>query len=158
MLDIEFAQLSDPGKERDHNEDFIGYVPPVTPAQVRSHGWFFAVADGVGGQASGEVASRTVIESLTSGFRAGGSESHQSLLPRLVQTANHKVFEVGHGAGGSNSMATTIVACAIRFDRVVVANVGDSRCYLIRRGEAKQLSRDHTLVNEIGRASCRERV
>ena len=149
MLDIEFAQLTDPGKVRDHNEDFMGYVPPVTPSQVRSHGWLFALADGVGGQDRGEVASRTVIESMLSGFRASGKEPHQTLLPKLVQAANLKVFEAGHAEGqAAGAMATTVVACAVRFDRAVVVNVGDSRCYVIRRGEAVQLSRDHTLVSE----------
>ena len=45
MLDVEFAQLSDPGKSRDHNEDYLGYAMPETPEQARTHGWLFALAD-----------------------------------------------------------------------------------------------------------------
>ena len=56
MTDLEFAQLSDTGRTREHNEDFLGYVQPASPAQAQSHGWLFVVADGVGGQDHGEVA------------------------------------------------------------------------------------------------------
>ena len=161
MLDIEFAQLSDPGKVRKNNEDYLGYVLPETPEQVRSHGWLFALADGVGGHERGEVASRAAVEAVLAGFRqAAGGESHSALLPRLVQSANTHVFEAGlSGASGGPGMATTLVTCALRFDRAVVAHVGDSRCYLIRHGHATALTRDHTVANEqvrLGVLSARE--
>jgi PPM family protein phosphatase len=150
MLDVEFAQLSDPGRTRDHNEDFVGHVAPLTPAQARTHGWLFVLADGVGGHERGEVASRTAVENVVSGFRlAASGDAHSSLLPRLVQAANASVFEMGITSGSNGrAMATTLVACALRYDRAVVAHVGDSRCYLIRGRNATQLTRDHTLVNE----------
>jgi serine/threonine protein phosphatase PrpC len=150
MLDLEFVEKSDDGQVRDHNEDYLGYAAPATPARVRSHGWLFALADGVGGQKKGEVASRTAIESLLAGFQGSpGGESHGALLPRLVQKANAHVFETAV-AGGRDcaGMATTLVACALRFDRATVAHVGDSRCYLIRGGKAEQITRDHTVANE----------
>ena len=150
MLDVEFAQLSDPGRVRKQNEDYLGNVLSETPAQARSHGWLFVLADGVGGQQKGEIASRAAVECILAGFRAAlGGESHLSLLPRLVKAANAKVYETGladRGKGGG--MATTIVACALRFDRAVVGHVGDSRCYLVRRGHASLLTRDHTFANE----------
>ena len=150
MLDLEFAHLSDCGRVRKRNEDYLGYVVPATPAQVRTHGWLFALADGVGGQERGEVASRTAVESLLAGFRASaGGDLHTTLLPRLVQEANVRVYETGRVASrGGVPMATTVVACALRFDRAAVAHVGDSRCYLIRRGHAKLLTRDHTVASE----------
>jgi protein phosphatase len=150
MLDLEFVERTDVGRVRDHNEDFIGYAAPATPAQVRTHGWLFVLADGVGGHEMGEVASHAAVESMIAGFRkAKDGESHSALLPRLVQQANTHVFETAV-AGGRNSagMATTIVACALKFDRVVVAHVGDSRCYLIRSGQATQITRDHTFSSE----------
>src|ERR1039458_8554564 len=86
MLDVEFAQLSDTGRVREHNEDYLGSVIPATPAEARSHGWLFALADGVGGQERGEVASLTAIESMMSGFRgAPRGEPLPALLTRLVQ-------------------------------------------------------------------------
>ena len=150
MLDLEFVEKTDDGRVRDHNEDYFGYAAPATPARVRSHGWLFALADGVGGHEKGEVASRAAIESMLAGFEASpGGESHAALLPRLVQKANTHVFETAvHGGRECAGMATTLVACALRFDRVTVAHVGDSRCYLIRGGKASQITRDHTVANE----------
>ncbi len=161
MLDVEFTQLSDRGRAREQNEDYLGYVLPATPAEARSHGWLFALADGVGGQQRGEVASRAAVESLLAGFRgAAAGELHTALLPRLVQAANVYVHETGLAGGPSGAaMATTLVTCALRFDRAVVAHVGDSRCYLIRRGRATLLTRDHTIANEqvrLGLLSARE--
>ncbi len=150
MMQLEFAQASDCGKVREHNEDYLGFAEPGVPDQARSRGWLFALADGVGGQDHGEVASRLAIETLVAGFqRAAPGEAHTSLLPRLVQQANTKIFEaaIGNGAGGS-SMATTVVSCALRYDRAVVAHVGDSRCYRIRHGHAEALTRDHTVAAE----------
>ena len=161
MLDLEFVELTDDGRVRDHNEDYLGYVVPATPALARSHGWLFALADGVGGHEKGEVASKAAIESMLAGFRGSpGGESHSALLPKLVQKANAHVFETAV-AGGRDcaGMATTIVACALRFDRVTVAHAGDSRCYLIRDGKGTQLTRDHTFASEqirLGLVSAQE--
>jgi protein phosphatase len=150
MLDVEFVERTDVGRVRDHNEDYIGHYVPASPAQARTHGWMFAVADGVGGHEKGEVASRTAIEYLVDGFRrAKDGEPHTTLLPRLVQHANVGVFEAAVAGGPTSAgMATTMVACALRYDRVVVAHVGDSRCYLIRNGKAAQITRDHTVSSE----------
>ncbi|HTX39681.1 MAG TPA: protein phosphatase 2C domain-containing protein [Bryobacteraceae bacterium] len=147
MLDLEYAQLSDCGRVRPHNEDYLGCAAPVHGAATRAPGWLFALADGVGGQDAGEVASQLAVETLLSGFRAAPEdEPYLTLLPRLVQQANAKVFEAAAPTG--SSMATTVVACALRYDRVVVSHAGDSRCYRIRRGQAQALTRDHTVAGE----------
>lgn len=150
MLDVEFAQLSDTGLVRPHNEDYLGHVLPGSPEQASSHGWLFALADGVGGAEQGEVASKTAVESLLKGFReASKGEPLGPLLERLIQHASARVFDAAVAAGPAGAgMATTIVACALRHDRAVVAHVGDSRCYLIRRGQATQITRDHTVAAE----------
>ena len=150
MLDLEFAARTDVGRVRDHNEDYLGHASPATPAQVRTHGWLFALADGVGGQEQGEVASKTAIDSMLGGFlKSKDGESHSSVLQRLVQQANTAVFEAAvTGGRGAAGMATTVVACTLRYDRVTVAHVGDSRCYLIRNGKAAQITRDHTIASE----------
>jgi serine/threonine protein phosphatase PrpC len=150
MLEVEFAQHSNPGRVRDHYEDYLGYAAPATPRQVHTRGWLFALADGVGGQDRGEVAARTAVECLIAGFSdARKGEALTGLLPRLVQAANQLVLDAGQAVGSARSaMATTLVACALRYDRAVVAHVGDSRCYLIRRGQAVRLTRDQTLADE----------
>jgi serine/threonine protein phosphatase PrpC len=159
MLDVEFAEATHPGLRRGHNEDFTGHFAPVTPAQVQSQGWLFALADGVGGRLRGEVASRLAIDTVIAGFRKmPKGVMHVSLLPRLVQDANHAVFDAGNtdsvshdpadGDPGSGRMATTLVLCAMRFDSAVISHVGDSRCYMFRGGKLAPLTRDHTMVDE----------
>ena len=160
-LQLEFAQLSDLGCVRQRNEDCLGSALPAIAEQARTHGWLFVLADGVGGQQKGHVAAQAAVETLVAGFReAPKDEPHAGLLTRLIQAANTQVYETGHAAAPAGvAMATTIVACALRFDRAVVAHVGDSRCYLIRRGEAKLLTRDHTVASEqirLGVLSTRE--
>ena len=150
MLELEFVERTDVGRVRDHNEDYLGHASPAAPAQARTHGWLFVLADGVGGHEQGEVASKTAVESMIAGFsKAKDGEAHATLLPRLVQQANAHVFEAALAGGrAAAGMATTMVTCVLRFDRVTVAHVGDSRCYLIRNGQAVQITRDHTVANE----------
>jgi protein phosphatase len=150
MLDVVFGQASDPGKVRTNNEDFMGSFIPSSRHQARSHGYLFAVADGVGGLDLGEVASSTAISTLTKEFETSpGGAMLISLLPRLVQHANAAVHDrtLAPEFRGKR-MATTVVACALRHDQAVVSHVGDSRCYLVRKGIAKQITHDHTWVNE----------
>jgi len=150
MLELEFAAVSDAGRVREHNEDSVGHAAPPAGDYARERGWMFALADGVGGYDRGEVASRLAVETLQEGFRDyRPNESPSACLQRLVQAANLRIYEAATACGpGGSSMCTTIVACLIRFDRVVVAHVGDSRCYLVRRGQAQTLTSDHTLVGE----------
>lgn len=150
MLDLEFAELSDSGRSREGNEDYLGHVLPAFAAQVQSQGWLFALADGVGGHAEGEVASRLAIETMLAGFRkVPKGVVHTSLLPRLIQNANTAVYDAGHARQrGGHRMGSTMVACALRFDSAVVAHVGDSRCYLFRNGTGGPLTRDHTMAAE----------
>ena len=155
MLDLEFAELSDPGAVRKDNEDCLGHVLPETPAQVQSQGWIFALADGVGGHEDGQQASELAVETVLDGFRKiPKGVMHVSLLPKLVQEANVAVYDKGHAAAEKGaakrgkSMASTIVVCALRFDSAVVSHVGDSRCYLFREGHLASLTRDHTMAGE----------
>lgn len=153
MLDVDFAQLSDPGRVRDNNEDYLGHFQPVTADDARGRGWLFALADGVGGHDRGEVASREAVEHLLSSFGAApAGEPLGALLTRLVREANAHVYEIARQAvPGGSSMATTLVACGLRYDRAVIAHAGDSRCYLIRKGEARLLTRDHTVAQDQSR-------
>src|SRR5277367_6061864 len=99
MLDLEYCELTDAGVVRKHNEDFIGHYKPSSPDESRTHGWLFVVADGVGGQDHGEVASKTAVESMIEGFRrAPRGEALTASLPRIVQNANLNVYETGRAA------------------------------------------------------------
>ncbi|MGP8268551.1 MAG: PP2C family protein-serine/threonine phosphatase [Terracidiphilus sp.] len=150
MLDLQFSQASDFGKVRTNNEDTMGSFIPASRHQARTHGYLFAVADGVGGMDLGEVASATAISILTEEFpKAQAGSMLISLLPRLVQQANTAVHDLTlDEKHRGKKMATTLVACALRYDQAIVSHVGDSRCYLVRGGVARQVTQDHTWVNE----------
>jgi len=150
MLDLQFGQASDFGKVRKNNEDAMGSFIPASRHQARSHGYLFAVADGVGGMDLGEVASARAIEVMTAEFeKAQAGTMLISLLPRLIQHANAAVHDCTLAQEyRGKKMATTLVACALRYDQAIVSHVGDSRCYLVRNGKARQVTQDHTLVNE----------
>jgi len=150
MLEVQFGQASDFGKVRKNNEDAMGSFIPASRQQARTHGYLFVVADGVGGMDLGEVASATAISVMTEEFsKAQAGTMLISLLPRLIQHANAAVHDCTLAPEyRGRKMATTLVACAIRYDQAIVSHVGDSRCYLIRNGKAKQITQDHTWVNE----------
>lgn len=148
MLEVQFGQASDPGKVRTNNEDATGTFIPSSRHQARSHGFLFAVADGVGGMDLGEVASATAISVVLQGFEKAQADTMlMALMPRLVQHANAAVHDRTLAPGfRGKKMATTLVACALRHDQAVVSHVGDSRCYHIRNGHARQVTEDHTWV------------
>lgn len=150
MLDVIFGQASDPGKVRTSNEDAMGFFVPRSRQESRALGWLFVVADGVGGLDLGEVASAKAVEVMTRGFaESQGAASLLSVMPRLVQHANSAVHDEGlRPERRAKRMGTTLVSCALRHDTATIAHVGDSRCYLVRDGEAVAVTRDHTWVNE----------
>jgi serine/threonine protein phosphatase PrpC len=150
MLEVQFGEASDFGKVRTNNEDAMGSFIPGSRHQARSHGYLFTVADGVGGMDLGEIASATAVSVMTQEFAAAQSGTMLiSLLPRLIQHANAAVHDrTLEPQYRGKKMATTLVACALRYDQAVVSHVGDSRCYLVRSGKARQITQDHTLVNE----------
>lgn len=128
----------------------MGSFIPNSRHQARSHGYLFAVADGVGGMDLGEVASSTAISVLIEEFeKAQPNAMLISLLPRLLQHANAAVHDRTLAPEfRGKKMATTLVTCALRHDQAIVSHIGDSRCYLVRNGRAKQITQDHTWINE----------
>jgi PPM family protein phosphatase len=150
MLEVQFGQASDFGKVRTNNEDAMGSFIPSSRQQASSHGYLFAVADGVGGMDLGEVASSTAISTVVKEFgKAQAGTMLPGLLPRLIQYANAAVHDCTLAPEyRGKRMATTLVTCAMRHDQAIVSHVGDSRCYLIRNGQARQVTQDHTWVNE----------
>ena len=131
------AARTDPGLVRERNEDrwLADTYAGVT---------LIAVADGVGGEAGGDVASTAAIEALAKNFAAPSfRESARSALGDAVQRANAAVLEASKDERFSRT-ATTLVAAAIRGREAAIANVGDSRAYLIRGRGIRQLTTDHS--------------
>lgn len=138
---VSFAD-SDVGQKRTNNED--AYL-------VDDELGLWVVADGMGGQAAGEVASQqaveTVHEMVLSGLRRNDGKSVERILESAVQAATYMVFGMAEMDSSKSGMGTTLSAALRQPDCLILAQVGDSRIYRVREGRAHQLTEDHTLVN-----------
>jgi serine/threonine protein phosphatase PrpC len=133
------------------NEDAWSMAQGADHAHLwAERGRLYAVADGMGGHAAGEVASKLAIETLGREYYAGDDLSLPPTLrlQRAILAANQEVYEQSALQESQAGMGTTIVAAVVREDWLTIANVGDSRAYLVRGGEAQQLTRDHSWVAE----------
>ncbi len=143
VFHLDVAARSDPGLERSGNEDSYLVVSPP--------GWaVLAVCDGMGGAAGGEIASRTAVDVLREVVTAGGPPATRDALGRrllhAVEEAGRRVFAASRRTKGLAGMGTTATACALTGDALYLAQVGDSRAYLLRDGRLTQLTRDQTLA------------
>jgi PPM family protein phosphatase len=135
----EQAALSDVGRQRTANEDTLVVAPP-----------FFAVADGMGGAKAGEVASSLAASAFDDEVGAA-AEPAEAQLARIVREANRRIYEMALSDESTRGMGTTLTAAKVHDDEVSVGHVGDSRAYLMRGGELRQLTNDHSLVAELER-------
>ena len=137
-MHLECGALSDQGKVRTSNEDY--YV-----ADARSK--IFVVADGMGGHAAGEIASRMTAEKVAEILSAGSTESSiEDVLLLAVQEANTSVHEAQKIQDEYRGMGSTLTVLAFSINRYCIAQVGDSRAYLLRDKSLTQLTEDHSLV------------
>jgi len=145
---------TDTGKVRVNNQDAVRVwtdLPQTIPFIDR--GFLFAVADGVGGNESGEVASALAVENLFHAYYSGDTEDIPNALKTAFNVANSAVYDAGETQPEDRKMGTTLVAGVIRGSALTVANVGDSRAYLFRgRTQVAQISKDHSMVAEAVRA------
>jgi serine/threonine protein phosphatase PrpC len=145
---------TDTGRVRANNQDAVGTwkdLPQTIPFD--DSGYLFAVADGVGGNEQGEVASALAIETLFHTYYGDDTTEVPNALKRAVRKANEAVYERGLSQSEDRAMGTTLVAGVIRGTTLTIGNVGDSRAYLFRgRTQSTQISKDHSLVAEAVRA------
>lgn len=151
MHPLQSASNTDQGKKRANNEDFVVFFEPSDVDVLTSSGCLYIVADGVGGAAYGERASRYASQRVLYEYY----ENPQIEPGKRLRQAMRQVGDEIHGYALENvissRMATTMVAVVIRNDTLIVANVGDSRAYVIRNGAIQQVTRDHTIVGEMVR-------
>ena len=144
MLQIGFK--CNRGVVRKNNEDACFLIPNQD---------VYIVADGVGGNNSGEIASSTAVESLASFVKAGDIKSLKTpeeifgFFTEAVDAANRNVYEMNQENLNYRGMATTVVMTYIRDGNAYVTNIGDSRAYVFREGKLSRITKDHTLVNEL---------
>jgi serine/threonine protein phosphatase PrpC len=148
---IALGSLTDPGRVRARNEDNI-YVEPEDSPDARARGWVGIVADGVGGRQAGDVASRLAVETTRATFYASNDTGLGERLRSAVISANAAIFQSVLQSPGEAGMASTITAAALSDGQLYVAQVGDSRAYLVQKGRIRRLTRDHSLVDDLVRA------
>jgi len=142
MPEIEFFQATDVGCVREINEDAVGHW-------AHDDGMVFAVADGLGGEEAGEVASSLALEVLGRELeRAPANWSVAKRLRRTFQEANLEIYNKAITVPELRGMGTTLTAAAVTGGTLVAAHVGDTRLYLLRDGRLTQLTKDHTWVAE----------
>lgn len=149
--DVELANLSDVGSKRTGNEDFFLYAEPDDDAKFERIGRLILVADGMGGCAGGEVASRLAAETVRDAFLdeqdhdAGAANPREVLIAGFV-AAHRAILELARQEPELRGMGTTCSAAIVRHGVLHYGHVGDSRIYLIRGESAQQLTEDHSLV------------
>lgn len=129
-----FGSRTDVGCVRERNEDSLAVSPPL-----------FAVADGMGGHAAGDVASELAVKVL---MKNAPTTADVDMLGEAVIKANHAVINEALRAELAG-MGTTMTACVIEGTHLAIAHVGDSRAYLLHHGKLQQLTRDHSLVADM---------
>ena len=147
-----FAKGTDVGRVRDHNEDYLDAFSPPDPVQRRQKGVLFVVADGMGGHQAGDVASQTAVEMTSHEYYADPDTDIRSSLIRAIKKANEFIYQEAQRTATRAGMGTTIVAAVVRGRELYLANVGDSRAYMMRQGKVAQATRDHSFVAEQVRA------
>lgn len=139
------AGKTDKGKTRKNNEDSFF---------VDETAGLYAVADGIGGHAGGEVASRTAVQTLGELARipASGNEDISDVLTHAFKTANTRLHQAGSADPALFGMGTTLTALLLHGTAAHLAHIGDSRAYLLRDGVLEQISEDHGMIAEQVRA------
>jgi serine/threonine protein phosphatase PrpC len=152
QLRLDVAQLTDVGRKREHNEDNMAFVIPKDPLVMANKGALFIVADGMGGHAAGEVASEIAVDTVSNMYYQDDSDEVAVSLLRAIRRANASIHQRAAENMLRTGMGTTCVAAVLRGNTAYIANVGDSRAYLLRGSQVKQISQDHSWVAEQVRA------
>lgn len=144
---IKTFSITDIGRKRKLNQDYV-YTSEAAVGKLPN---LFVVADGMGGHKAGDYASRCAIETMVEVAESTKETGPVAILEQAIQKANDVVIDRAESDEALNGMGTTVVAATIDGDEMCVANVGDSRLYIVGNREIKQITRDHSLVEEMVR-------
>jgi serine/threonine-protein kinase len=149
-MKINFAQYSSMGPARNNNEDYLSFFQQEegdNPEEDHFRLSVAIIADGVGGHAQGEVASKLAVETTLKQFQESkqGKTANQ-LIWDMFTSANQAVYDAGSQSGEKDRMATTLTAAIFGSDEITIGHVGDSRAYLIQQGQIRKVTNDHSYV------------
>ena len=145
-----FGLVSESGPRREHNEDCAGAYVSTAPDDAWDRGPVFVLADGMGGHAAGEVASRLAVDTVLHRWTAGDPLAPPHGLRTVARAANEEIMDAAR-APGRRGMGTTLLALTFAGREAHIAHVGDSRAYIVRDGACQQLTNDHSRVAEMMR-------
>lgn len=154
-LRLQVAQHTDVGCRRSVNEDNLLTVLPEDPQIFKSKGALFVVADGMGGHTHGDRASELAVNAVREAYYQHDDSNVASSLAWAIKHANALVY--GENVARSDAldvkagMGTTCIAAVLQGQALTVGNVGDSRVYVVHRGQIRQISQDHSLVARLVR-------
>ena len=152
MIEVAAAGLSTSGQVRDENEDAHVIVCPEDPVVRERRGYLTAIADGLGGQNAGQVASATALRALVDAYYAPTAASRvEPALQHATQVANLRVHDASRANADFRGMQTTLSALVLAGTAAYVAHVGDSRVYHWRRGVLTAVTTDHSEAAELVR-------
>lgn len=134
---VSFSGHTDVGKKRSHNEDCFFYDP---------EGAYAIVADGMGGHQAGEVASKIIVDTFQDEKSSVADLAPGKQILTLLQRSNQKIYQESQNSSKKQGMGSTITSILFSPDGFHVANVGDSRTYLLRHDELRQITDDHSFV------------
>ena len=148
LATLKMGAKTDLGRVRENNEDKFDFYEPEDMAVLATKGAFYAVADGMGGHSAGQVACELALKTVISAYYASPSSDVEASLRHAIEEANALVYDTAQTISDRQGMGTTLTAAIIREDQVTLAQVGDSRAYLLRGGVITQLTEDHSWVAE----------
>ncbi len=144
---IKTFSITDIGKKRKMNQDYV-YTSEMPVGPLPN---LFLVADGMGGHKAGDYASKCAIETIVETVESSSDTEAVPVLEKAIRRANEVVRRRSKEDEALNGMGTTVVAATLEGDTMYVANVGDSRLYVVSPREIRQITRDHSLVEEMVR-------
>lgn len=141
------------GKVRKNNEDYcMGEIVQIEDDDIG----IFALADGMGGHSKGEVASKIAVDSIIDFLKDNISQSGgikmdylDDIIKQGYNYANKKIYEKSLEDISCRGMGTTLVVAVVYKNDAIIANVGDSRCYLLHNGKLRRITKDHSVVEEL---------
>jgi serine/threonine protein phosphatase PrpC len=148
IASLKLGAKTDLGRVRENNEDKFEFHEPEDPAVLASKGRFYGVADGMGGHSAGQIACELALKTVIHSYYVSPSADTDEGLRRAIDEANALIFDTARMIPERHGMGTTLTAAVVRDAHVTIAQIGDSRAYLIRGGEITQLTDDHSWVAE----------
>lgn len=144
---IKTFSLTDVGRKRKVNQDCV-YTSEQPVGNLPN---LFIVADGMGGHNAGDYAANATVAALVSVAASSDAQDPVLIMAKAIETANEAVYQKSHENIAFEGMGTTVVAAVLIGGVLQVANVGDSRLYVVNDREIRQITRDHSLVEEMVR-------